>query len=219
MNLKEYILNEVKVLTLQSAVKDAQKLCKGFPITHVPIVEDNRLIGSISESDSQTIEDNHSLISEYIHLVDFFFATENVTLLDLIKLFADNDCNIMPVLNKEKKYLGYFDLNDILDVFSSSPFLYSDGVVIVAEKLKKDFSASEVSQIVESNNGTLLGFYISNETSDNTQLTVKISSEDINEIIQTFRRYNYNIVSQHKDDFYLQDLKDRSDYLQKYLDM
>ena len=30
---------------------------------------------------------------------------------------------------------------------------------------------------------------------------------------------NFDVVSEHKDDFYLQDLKDRSDYLQKYLDM
>ena len=52
-----------------------------------------------------------------------------------------------------------------------------------------------------------------------TQATIKISSDDINEIIQTFRRYNYIVMSLHKDDFYLQDLKDRSDYLQKYLDM
>lgn len=115
--------------------------------------------------------------------------------------------------------MGYFELSDILDLFSSSPFLYENGVEIVAEKSKKEFSVSEVSQIVESNNGKVLGFYISNETSDSTQITVKVSSDDLNEIIQTFRRYNYNIISQYKDDFYLQDLKDRSDYLQKYLDM
>ena len=78
---------------------------------------------------------------------------------------------------------------------------------------------SEVSQIVESNNATILALYISNQTSDAIQVTLKINSEDINEVIQTFRRYNYNLISEHKDDFYLQDLKDRSDYLQKYLDM
>jgi CBS domain-containing protein len=219
MNLNEYILNEIKVLSLQSSIKSAQKLCKGFPITHIPIVENSQLIGCITESDAQTIEDVNAPISEYAHLIDFFFATENTTTLDLIKLFADNDCNIMPVLNKDKQYLGYFELNDILDVFSSSPFLYNNGVVIVAEKLNKDFSTSEVNQIVESNGGKVLGFYISSEISDATQITIKISSDDINEIIQTFRRYDYNIISQHEDDFYLQDLKDRSDYLQKYLDM
>ena len=219
MNMKEYILNEIHVLTLRSSVKNAQKLCKNFPITHIPIVDNGHLIGCIAESDFQTIEEKDSPISEYTDLIDFFFATDNVTILDLIKLFADNDSNIMPVLSEDKKYLGYFELNDILDLFTSSPFLYNNGVVIVVEKLTKDFSSSEISQIIESNGGKILGFYISSETSDNTQVTIKVSSDDINEIIQTFRRYNYNIVSQFEDDFYLQDLKNRSDYLQKYLDM
>lgn len=219
MNLKEYILNEIKELSLLNSIKEAQKLFKGFPITHIPIVENGQLLGCISESDTQTIEDSSASISEHSHLIDFFFAGENETVLGLVKLFADNDCNMLPVLSKEKQYLGYFELSDILDVFSNSPFLYNNGVEIVAEKSKKEYSASEISQIVESNNGKLLGLYISSETSDITQVTVKVSSEDINEIIQTFRRYNYNIISQYKDDFYLQDLKDRSDYLQKYLDM
>ncbi|MFY0630387.1 MAG: CBS domain-containing protein [Flavobacteriaceae bacterium] len=219
MNMKEYILNEIKTLTLRSTVKNAQKMYKSFPITHIPIVENDHLVGCISESDFQTIEEKDSAITEYRDLIDFFFATDDVTILDLIKLFADNDCNIMPVLSEEKAYLGYFELNDILDLFTSSPFLYNQGVVIVVEKLTKDYSISEISQIVESNGGTLLGLYVSSEMSDNTQVTIKVNSEDINEIIQTFRRYNYNIVSQYKDDFYLQDLKNRSDYLQKYLDM
>jgi hypothetical protein len=125
----------------------------------------------------------------------------------------------MPFLNDKKKYLGYYELNDILEIFSASPFICNDGISIVLEKNKKDFSVSEVSQIVESNDGKILGLFISHEFSDTMQATIKINSEDINEIIQTFRRYNYNVISEHKDDFYLQDLKDRSDYLQKYLDM
>ena len=217
--MKEYILNDIEVLTPDSLVKKAQDVCKMLPITHIPIVDKGELLGCISESDSQTIEENYSYISEYSHLLDFFFTDENTAILKLIKLFTDNQTNIMPVLNDKKKYIGYYELNDILEVFSASPFLFNEGVSIVVEKNKKDFSISEVSQIVESNDGKILGLYISSEISDIRQVTIKINSEDINEIIQTFRRYNYNVISEHKDDFYLQDLKDRSDYLQKYLDM
>jgi len=219
MNLQEYILREIKELSLSSSIKSVQKVFEVFPITHIPIVDNGMLVGCISESDAQTIEDEESTVSEHSHLVDFFFADEKTTVLELIRLFADYDSNMMPALNKNKQYVGYFDLGDIIDVFSTSPFLHQNGVEIIAEKLKKEYSASEVTQIVESNNGKLLGMYVSQETSDMTQITIKISSEDVNEIIQTFRRYNYNIISQHEDDFYLQDLKDRSDYLQKYLDM
>ena len=216
--MKEYILNDIEVLAPENLVKKAQDICKTLPITHIPVVDKGELLGCISESDFQTIE-NSSFISEYPHLIDFFFTDENTQILKLIKLFTDNQTNIMPVLNDKKKYIGYYELNDILEVFSASPFLFNEGVSIVVEKNKKDFSISEVSQIVESNDGKILGLYISSEISDTREVTIKINSEDINEIIQTFRRYNYNVISEHKDDFYLQDLKDRSDYLQKYLDM
>jgi Mg/Co/Ni transporter MgtE len=219
MNLQEYILNEVRELSLNHSVKSAQKIFKSCPFTHIPIVENGRLVGCLSQSDIMSIEDDKDPISEHSHLMDFFSVPEKITVLELITAFADNDCNLMPVLSPNKEYLGYFELSDIIDVFSNSPFLHSNGVEIVVEKSEKEYAASEVTQIVESNNGKVMGLYISSQTSDITQATVKVVSEDINEIIQTFRRYDYNVISQYEDDFYLQDLKDRSEYLQKYLDM
>lgn len=219
MNLKDYISNDIQDLSPKSSVKTAQKLFKAFPITHIPVVEKKQLIGCISETDISSIEDKNTLLSEYGYLMDHFSIDEHVTLLELITSFADHNCNLMPVHNKDREYLGYFELNDVLDVFSDSPFLHSNGIEIVIEKSEKDYSASQVTQIVESTGGKVLGFYISNQNSEIVQVTIKVSSEDINEIIQTFRRYNYNIISQYKDDHYLQNLKDRSEYLQKYLDM
>ena len=217
--MKEYILDDLELLTPDSLVKKAQQIFETLPITHLPIVKNGELLGSISERDIQTIEEKSSNLSAYSHLIDFFFTDESITLLKTIKLFSENETNIMPVLNDKKKYVGYYELHDVLELFCSNSSLFSDGVIIVIEKNKKDFSISEISQIVESNNATILGVYISNQTSDIIQATVKINSQDINEVIQTFRRYNFNLISKHKDDFYLQDLKDRSDYLQKYLDM
>ena len=68
MNLQEYILNEIHELSTSSSLKAAQELFSGFPITHIPIVENGHLLGCISESDAQTIEDNSAAISEYSHL-------------------------------------------------------------------------------------------------------------------------------------------------------
>ena len=78
---------------------------------------------------------------------------------------------------------------------------------------------SQVAQIVESNNGRLLGCFISESLGDKVQITVKISLGGLSEIIQTFRRYNYDIISEHQEDAYLNTLKDRSDYLDKYLNI
>lgn len=219
MNITDYILKDLKTIHLKSTVKSAQKQCRNFPITHIPVVEEGKLMGSFAESDLQTIESKDDLISNYSYLLSYFHTDKEATALELLKLFANNDCNIIPVLDSDKNYIGYYDLADVLDIFSNSPFLVDESTTLIVEKNEKEYSISEIAQIVESNNAKLLGIYISLRKTDSVEVTLRISSEDINEIIQTFRRYNYSLVTAHKDDMYLESLKDRSEYLQKYLKM
>ena len=103
--------------------------------------------------------------------------------------------------------------------FHETPFLKEMGGIIIVEKNSSDYSMSQITQIVESNNGKLLGLFISNVENDNVQVTVKITLGAMSEIIQTFRRYNYEIISEHQEDNYLNALKERSDYLDKYLNI
>jgi hypothetical protein len=116
-------------------------------------------------------------------------------------------------------YVGYYELDDIIKFFHETPFLKEPGGIIVVQKPIIDYSMSQIAQIVESNNGRLLGLFVSEATSDLVQITVKISLGAMNDIIQTFRRYNYEIISEHQEDAYITNLKERSDYLDKYLNM
>ncbi|WP_028892371.1 CBS domain-containing protein [Tenacibaculum sp. 47A_GOM-205m] len=219
MKINDFILKEIKALTLNSSVKSAQQVCKDLPITHIPVVEDGKLIGCLPESDIQTIENKNRTLNEYTYMFDHFYTNEKATLLDLIALFADNDSNLIPVLDKNLNYVGYYELSDILDAFANSPFIHNESQTLIIDKPKSDYSMSQITQIVETNNGKLLGAYISSENIDNIEVTLRIVSEEINEIIQTFRRYDYNVITQHEDDFYLEELKHRAAYLRKYLDM
>jgi hypothetical protein len=76
---------------------------------------------------------------------------------------------------------------------------------------------SQVVQIIESNEGRILGLYVSNTTPNKVQVTIKIVLGGMNEILQTFRRFGYDIISEFKEDVFLNNLKDRSAYLDKYL--
>lgn len=219
MNINDYILKEIKALHLKDSVKSAQNLFKNYPITHFPIVENNQLLGSFAEADIQTIENKESFLEEYTYLLNPFFADEKATVLELLKNFADNDTNIIPVLNTDKNYIGYYDLCDVLDIFSSSPFMLETSETLIVEKLENDYSMSEVTQIIESNGGKILGLYISDKIDGFIQITLKVVADEINEIMHTFRRYDYKIISTHENDVYLEDLKNRSDYLKKYLEM
>ena len=76
-----------------------------------------------------------------------------------------------------------------------------------------------VTIISESNNGKLLGLFVSEADNEKIQVTIKMTLGAMNEIIQSFRRYNYDIVSEHHEDDYLNNLKERSEYLDKYLNI
>ncbi len=219
MNINEYILKEIKALKLKSTVKSAQKLFENYAITHFPLIKEGKLLGSFASDDLQTIENKEDDLVSYTHLLNSFFTDEKATVLELLKIFADNDTNVIPVLDENKNYIGYYDLRDILDIFSTSPYMVEESEILIVEKLEDDCSISEVSQIVESNGGKLLGLYISERKNGFIQVTLKIVSEEINEIMHTFRRYDYKVISTHENDVYLADLKSRSEYLQKYLEM
>ncbi|HAI37875.1 MAG TPA: acetoin utilization protein acuB, partial [Maribacter sp.] len=74
-------------------------------------------------------------------------------------------------------------------------------------------------QIVESNNAKLIGGFITDTQNDIVQVTLKITANNYNKVVQTFRRYNYHILFGNSDDEFLEDLKKRSDYLDKYLNV
>ncbi|WP_299012613.1 CBS domain-containing protein [uncultured Polaribacter sp.] len=219
MNITDYILNEIKPLSLKIKVNEAKELFHNFPITHFPVIENSKLLGSFAEGDIHTIENKLEELVAHAHLLNSFFADEKATILELLKIFADNDTNIIPVLNEEKEYVGYYDLCDVLDVFSTSPFMIENSETLIIENNEKDYSISQIAQIIESNDAKVLGLYISERKNEIVQITTKIVTADINEIMHTFRRYDYKIISTHENDIYLEDLKNRSDYLQKYLEM
>ncbi|MDB9961307.1 acetoin utilization protein acuB [Oceanihabitans sp.] len=219
MNLPEYIINDIKPLTIVDSIRDLQLLFNQLTYSHIPIKnEDGVYLGCISETDAHCFESAKDL-KEFAYAMEGFFVREETNWLDVLEAFAQNHTNIMPVLSNSNAYLGYYELNDIISLFNKTPFFSEAGGILIVEKGLNDYSFSEVSQIVESNDGILLGAFISKIENDLVQITLKIENSGLNDIMQTFRRYSYNIISGHEEDSYLENLKERSDYLNKYLNM
>ena len=80
MNINQYILEEIKPLHLTGLVKGAQKVFKNNPITHFPVIENNKLLGSFAENDIQTIEKKEDTLDNYSHLLNSFYADEKASI-------------------------------------------------------------------------------------------------------------------------------------------
>jgi len=212
------VINDIKPLRVTDKVSDLQLLFNQLTYSHIPVTKDGVYMGCISETDAHCFEGSNS-ISDCNYAIEGFFVRPTTNWLDVLEAFAQNDSNIMPILDQNNKYLGYYELNDIIHLFNETPFFAEPGGILIVEKGIHDYSFSEISQIVESNDAKLLGAFISKMDSDLVRITIKIGNASINDVVHTFRRYSYNIVSGHEEDSYIESLKERSEYLNKYLNM
>jgi len=216
--ITNYITNDFRAIDSQETIATVQDFFADLSFSHFPVLENGIFIGSIASDDVETFDTDKKII-DYKYTLERFFARKSMIWLDVLEVFAKNHTNTVPVIDENNIYVGYYEMEDIMKFFQETPFLKEPGGIIIVQKGLLDYSMSEVAQIVESNNGKVLGSFVSEANLENVQITIKIGLGAINEIIQTFRRYNYEIISEHQEDTYINSLKERSDYLDKYLNI
>ncbi|MBZ9652603.1 CBS domain-containing protein [Psychroflexus montanilacus] len=214
-NFIDQTLQPVQVSNTISEIKSAFKACK---FNHLPVFKKEVFKGSINIDDLIDL-DPTTVLSEYKYLLEVFYVETHKTNLDLIHEFANHQTNLLPILDDTKKYVGVMKLEDVLDLFGESPFVANEGEVMVLRKERTKFAFSEVAQLIETLNARVSGMYVSQLSKETIEVTVKVEHQGINEILQTFRRYDYQIASEHPEDLFAEDLKEHSDYLNKYLDI
>lgn len=217
VSIETYIHSGLKPFEISEKVSSLQNFFLDNGFSHFPITQKDVYIGCVSAEDVETFESDKK-IDDYKYTFEGFFVREKTNWLDVLEKFARNQTNVMPVLNQENVYLGYYRLSDIVQIFSETSFLREPGGIIVVEKNVMQYSASEIAQIVESNGHKLLGMFVS-EMDDTVQVYLKVNAENLNEILQGFRRYEYGVVSEHSEDIYMKSLKERLDYIDKYLNI
>ncbi len=216
--LSDYINNGYKPLDIHESVTVAQDFFVDSSFSHFPVMEEGIFVGNLSAEDVETFDFDKKIIN-YKYAFEGFFVKNSANWLDVLEDFAKNETTIMPVIDENNNYLGYYEIVDVIRFFNNTSFLKEPGNIVIIEKNTNEYSFSQIAQIIEGNNGKILGFFISDTTNNTVQITIKIAAGVMNEIIQTFRRYEYEIISNHEDDTFLNNLKDRSEYLERYLNI
>jgi len=218
MQIQNQIITTIPVFAVSETLKDAIQFFEETTYSHVAITENGTYLGLLSENDLACFEPDKK-IEEFRLEMESFFVTKDTSWLDVLEMFSRNEANILPILDENQVITGYYDLEDIVGMFIDTPFFKEPGAILVISIGIKDYSFSEFAQIVEGNNARLLGAFITGSENDIVEITLKIGTQSLNEVAQTFRRYNYTIVFGNSDDQFLEDLKQRSDYLEKYLNV
>ena len=191
-----------------------------FRVSHLPVIKQNNFVGIVSESDILDKADSDKTLDELFDVLPRPYVFENNHLYDMMKLFSDTKCTILPVLSESEHYLGSASLIDVMTYISTMAGFTDNGSVLVIEVTERDYSLAHIAQCVETNNARLLSAFItSTPNSAMIEVTLKINQSDLSRIIQTFERFKYTIVGTfHKDSFH-DDLQRRYDELMKFINI
>lgn len=190
-------------------------------VKQLPVIDKNNYIGLVSVDaiyqnnyERMTIGDMELICSEV-------FVTFNQHFYDILRIASSHDIQVISVLDDRRRFLGVVTLNDIMLAFAESTSMQEAGGILILQVEGRDYSLTEISRLVESNNAKVLSTHVAQNKDDQgkLQVTLKINEQDLNRIAATFERFNYEVVAKfHAND--KEELhKERIDLLFKYLDI
>ena len=205
-------------ITLTTSIEEVQLLFEAHSLSALPVCEGNTFIGVLRK---EVVEGavKEASVADYQYAFEHYFIPLSATWDAVIEAFASYHTDMLPVINQNQQFIGYYYLGDFIQQLTKTPFIQEAGRILILEKSAHNYSFTEISRIVEENGGKVLGLYLSNRTEDNVHITLKLASERFSDILQDFRRYGYGILTEKDDDHYRQELKDIADYFEKYLDL
>ncbi len=219
MIAKDLISYELSPLHKKDTGEEAITMMNIFHVKHLPIVEDGKFVGLISEDDILN-HDMESAIESYNLGMTRAFALENEHVFEVMSKLAHGRLTIIPILDKGSNYLGLVTMENLIQYYAKSFSFSEPGSILVISTSKPEYSLVEISKIVESENAAILSTFLTlTEDSNEVQITLKINKQDINTISTSFLRYDYKIVASFSEYEYIDDLKERYDSLMSYLNV
>lgn len=190
-----------------------------FIVRHLPVVNDKELLGVLSEDDILNF-DPQQAIGSYALSLPCPSVNSTDHYYEIIKMMATHNLTCVPVINDEQEYVGMITMEDLIIRFANSLPFTEPGAIIVLEMSKRDYSLSELSRIVESENAVVLSAFVgTHPDSTKIDVTLKINRQNALSIMAGFERFGYLIKASYSETEYFDVLKDRYNSLINYLNV
>lgn len=219
MTAKSAIEESVPYLKITDSVGFALELMEEFKVEHLPVLDNKKLLGVVSEQ--QLLDSSEEVMLQEIGFPFTPIAiNQNLHLFDAMRIGYESMSSILPVTNNKGEYIGLISPKSLLIKLSEFNFAKELGGIFIIETEAHDYSVAEIARLVESNKANILSLATA-KLSDmgKIQVTIKVNTLDLTYILATFERYDYNIVAVFHQAEQIDQLKERYDSLMNYLNV
>ncbi len=220
MLASEIVITEIPSLSTKDSVAQAIEWMDEFKVTHLAVTDGYNFLGLINENYLLNVEDQIERIGQHEHFLDKVHAYENEHVFEIVKKVQKHRLSLIPILNEKELFVGTITVFNLMEVIAEMPVVKNPGGIIVMDINQIDYSLSEISRIVESNDAKILGCFISRAHDNNSiELTIKINKLNVQDVIQTFERFGHEITASYDESSSKDDMEDRYNNLMNYLNM
>ncbi len=218
MMASAFIDPSIVPLKISDSVAVAIDFFKEFSVRQLPVVQDNICIGILSLDE---IEEELADIPvlDFINL-SYSFASTYDHIYEVMRAISEQSVTLFPIIDDNNNYLGCITLASLFKNYVNCAAFSQPGSIIVLEMDKKNYSLAEIARIVESENKVILSSLLSsNAESDRLEITLKLNSAQIQNLLSTFERFGYNIKATFDEEDVKDTLKNRYESLMTYLNV
>ena len=218
MMASAFIDPSIVPLKISDSVAVAIDFFKEFSVRQLPVVQDNICIGILSLDEIEDeLEDIPVL--DFINL-NYSFASTYDHIYEVMRAISEQSVTLFPIIDENNNYLGCITLASLFKNYINCAAFSQPGSIVVLEMDKKNYSLAEIARIVESENKVILSSLLSsNAESDRLEITLKLNSAQIQNLLSTFERFGYNIKAIFDEEDVKDTLKNRYESLMTYLNV
>ena len=217
--------HDVPILKASDTARQAMDVLNDMDVNIMPVIEPRtrKLVGLVHKKTFDTInfEDYSTKKLCDLDLQDPLKVFARQHLFEAVRLMLQHELCLIPVVDQEMTYLGLLRKEKVLEVLSHMLNLAEYGSVITVELAERDYTLSELVQLIEVEEANILGITVevpANEE-DTYSVSFKLNVEDLSRVTSALRRYGYVISSETEDQNYNIDFEERAGELLNYLDM
>jgi len=221
MIAEELINHMVPPLKVTDDAHKAIVWMEEFRCNYLPVTENNRLMGFISEEIILETNDIGKGVGEFNLVGKDCFVGLDSHFFDILRIAGENKLNIVGVVNEEGLYVGVITVQDIMTSFAQTASVQMPGGILVLSMDLIDYSLAEICRYVEENKAKVISSTMVEDPLDRgkIKLTLKINQLDLSRIVATLERFGYRVIGRYQEAPHDDDNKERLDMLMKYLNM
>jgi acetoin utilization protein AcuB len=213
---QQLLVKDLPTLQVNDDPQKALDLMDESHLVHLPVVESGKFIGLVSEDELLDQETQGGTLAPQLVKVS---VLPNVHILDILKVAGERHLSVIPVVDHEDVYMGAITLHHLVEKLNEMQGGTQKGGIIVLEMWAQDYTLQQIARIVEENGGKILSTSIAPGEGGKIELHLKVNLSDLNPIIQSLERFNYQIKASYMEREYNEDLQRRYDELMRFLNI